>query len=108
MLYLLAHAYCIIFDITGLDLYVLSQLRTALSLRHRIQQPAKIYLIAKADTYDDAKLPSDLNGLYGSIYQKGDDGVILFGDNDALMIHMTYDILEQLNYNCIKQINLPT
>lgn len=98
------NAYALIFDITDFNPNVILELGMALEMQQQIENPAKVFLIACADNYNDNLLPSDIRGYFLTTYKIKDDGKIIFGDLGSLEMRITSDIYEKIGISYIEQI----
>jgi predicted nucleotide-binding protein len=98
----MSNAFALIFDITHLNSNVMLELGMAFQLQRCLEQPAKVFLIAQAEKYSDLNMPGDLNGFFVSTYKVNNDGSILFGDQNSLVMRMTSDIVGELDRDYIE------
>jgi hypothetical protein len=96
------NAYALIFDITQFNPNVMLELGMALQMQRCLKKSAKVFLIAHAEKYSDLKMPGDLQGFFVSTYKVNNDGSIVFGDQNSLVMRMTSDIVSDLDGDYIE------
>ena len=92
----ITNSYAIIFDITNKNPNVMLELGIALELQRHIEHPAKVFLIAHAESFYHDLLPSDLKGYFLTTYWAKNDTSIVFGDSGSLVMRITSDIMETI------------
>ena len=90
----MSNAYAVIFDITDKNPNVMLELGIALELQRNIEHPAKVFLIACAESFSDELLPSDLRGYFLTTYWIDETQKLFFGDSGSLVMRIFSDILE--------------
>ena len=90
----MSNAYAIIFDISEFNNNVMLELGMCLEMQKHIKNPAKVFLIAKADSFSHSLLPSDLAGYYLTCYKKNNKNKYS-SDSLSLEMRMTSDIIEK-------------
>lgn len=96
-------AYALIFDLTNFNPNVMLELGIALELQSHIKDPARIFLIANAENYSDALLPSDLRGYFLTTYKiDSKTQKITLGDNGSIVMSIVSNIIERHNFEYIE------
>ncbi len=99
----MTNAYAVIFDITGHNANVMLELGMALELQQQLESSAKVFLIAQAEEFTDALLPSDLRGFFLTTYSTDKTKKnIIIGDSGSLVMRIVSDILESSKVSYIE------
>jgi hypothetical protein len=91
----IANSDAIIFDITSYNPNVMLELGIALHSARELNG-ANVFIICKGESLQVAKIPSDLQGYFVSLYEIK-NGAAVFHDNNSLAMRIVSDVSQKYN-----------
>lgn len=90
----------LIFDITNLNPNVMFELGIAIVASRQLKS-RKVFIICEGKDFNSAKIPSDLQGYFISLYEVKLNKVI-FHDNNSLVMSLVSEIADKFNKSYIE------